>query len=183
MLRIIAGNKKRKKLLAPDFDVSRPTKDRIKEAVFSIIQFDLKDAVFLDLFAGSGQMGIEALSRGAKKAFFVDENRSAIKIIEKNLRSCGFKNSDFAYVFCNSAENFLKNICIKFDIAFIDPPYKNKFEEKNLLELDKKMNPKSIIICETDSHEKLPSSFANFYFKKNYIYSKTRIIVYKNCLE
>ena len=109
---------------------TRPTADRVKEAMFSIIQFDIPGTKVLDLFGGSGQLGIEALSRDAKTAVFVDEREDACKLIRENLKRTKLENN--ARVICSDYANFLKNCTEKFDIIFLDPPYAEKFLENSL---------------------------------------------------
>lgn len=132
-LRIISGSKRGMTLQTPDGLGTRPTSDRIKETLFNMISFDIPDCRFLDLFSGSGQMGIEALSRGASEAVFVEKDKSAISCIENNLSKAKFTDEATLYkedVF--SALNKL-NGSDKFDFVFMDPPY-NKLIEKQVLE-------------------------------------------------
>ena len=124
-MRVIAGTKRRMSLKTPEGLDTRPTQDRIKETLFNILQFDLSDKDILDLFAGSGALGIEALSRGAKRAVFCDCQKEALSCIEENLTKCQLKDSalvlpgDF-----NSAINSLSGRDYHFGIVFMDPPYK-----------------------------------------------------------
>ena len=123
-MRVIAGEKRHLLLKTIDSGAVRPTTDKIKETLFNIIQFKLKNIVFLDLFAGSGAIGIEALSRGAKKAYFVDNNKAAINIINENLNNT--KLLDKSVVLYKDAKNaisYLNEINEKVDILFMDPPY------------------------------------------------------------
>ena len=123
-MRVIAGEKRHLLLKTVDSEAVRPTTDKIKETLFNIIQFKLKDVVFVDLFAGSGAIGIEALSRGAKKAYFVDNNKSAIKVINDNLYNT--KLLDKSVVLYKDAKNalqYLEENNEKVDIIFMDPPY------------------------------------------------------------
>ena len=129
-MRVIAGDKKGRKLIAPDGLSTRPTSDKVKEALFSIIQFDLPDAEFLDLFSGSGQMGIEALSRGAKYAVFVDSGKKACDCIRQNLAATGLLGC--GEVNMRNAQDYLISCRRKFDIVFMDPPYHSKLNEDML---------------------------------------------------
>ena len=132
-MRIISGNKRGMLLDTPEGIGTRPTSDRIKETLFNMIAFDLSDCIFLDLFSGSGQIGIEALSRGAKKAVFVENNKDAIRCIEKNIEKAGFNNNSRLYKLdVISALNSLED-SQRFDFVFMDPPY-NKLIEKQVLE-------------------------------------------------
>ncbi len=144
-LRIISGSKRGMNLQTPDGLGTRPTSDRIKETLFNMISFDIPDCRFLDLFSGSGQMGIEALSRGASEAVFVEKDKSAISCIENNLSKAKFTDEATLYkedVF--SALNKL-NGSEEFDFVFMDPPY-NKLIEKQVLE---SLANKSYISSET----------------------------------
>ena len=123
MLRIITGSAKGKKLITLEGEATRPTSERIKEAIFSSIQFDVSDRRVLDLFAGSGQMGLEALSRGAESVTFVDSEREAMEIVKKNAKTTGFfENCRYAV---SDWRNFLRKASGRdtYDLVFIDPPY------------------------------------------------------------
>ena len=151
-LRVISGKYKGKNLIGFNIDGTRPTMDRVKESLFGIIQNKIKDSVVLDLFAGSGSLGIEAISNGASEAYFIDNNIELINIIKKNTSDMKEKihimRSDYKTVL-----ELLKNSNMKFDIIFLDPPYKlnlindclNKINEYNLL------NKNGIIVCEYET--------------------------------
>ena len=146
-MRVISGKYKGKKLLY-EIEGTRPTMDRIKESLFAMLQNYIKDSIVLDLFAGSGSLGIEALSNGAKKCYFVDNNIKAIKIIEKNL-----ENISDSIVINNDCFKALKDFNFKFDVVFLDPPYHNGMYEKvikKIIELDL-LNKEGIIVCESDT--------------------------------
>ncbi len=123
MIRIITGSAKGKKLLSPEGESTRPTSDRIKGAMFSSIQFDIENRRVLDLFAGTGQLGLEALSRGAESCTFVEMDRDVMEIIKKNARATGF------FEVCRYAVSDWRNFIRKaagrdvYDLVFIDPPY------------------------------------------------------------
>ena len=144
-MRVITGTAKGRRLKTlPGLDV-RPTIEGVKEAIFSIVQFEIEDAVVLDLFSGSGQLGIEALSRGAKKVVFVDNAAESVKIIKDNLKHTGLEANA---VVCNMANNaFLRSTKEKFDIAILDPPYNHKLIHKSMPQLVEKMSESGIIIC------------------------------------
>ena len=151
-MRVIAGEKRHLLLKTVDSDAVRPTTDKIKETLFNIIQFKLKDVVFVDLFAGSGAIGIEALSRGAKKAYFVDNNKNAINIINENLNTT--KLLDKSVVLYKDAKNaliYLEEINENIDIIFMDPPYNKDlyFDCFKILNSTKIINNNTIIILET----------------------------------
>lgn len=116
-MRVISGSARGRKLKSPENYDIRPTTDKVKESVFNIIQFDIEGRRVLDLFAGTGQLGIECLSRGAAEAVFVDGSRESVKIVKENLKSCGMS----APVFQEDALSFLRRAG-KFDLIFVDPP-------------------------------------------------------------
>lgn len=158
-MRIISGKYRGKKLKEFNLDSTRPTTDRVKESIFNLIQFEVLDSVVLDLFAGTGALGIEAISRGAKLTHMVDLNKDAVKIVKSNLNGI-----DGEYqVFNASYENYLNTANIKFDLVFLDPPYKSNFGIKaiDLLVSKNLLNKNAIIIFETseDMEFSFPSCF------------------------
>lgn len=155
----------------------RPTIEGVKEAIFSIVQFDVEGAVVLDLFAGSGQLGIEALSRGAKKAVFVDNSPESIKIIKENLKHTQLEKNA---VVINSANNaFLRSTRDTFDIAILDPPYNHKLIHKSLPQLVEKMSECGIIICEHERETTLPERFGEFAVSKIHRHGRANLTVYR----
>lgn len=150
-MRVISGKYKGKNLVGFNIDGTRPTMDRVKESLFGIIQNYINNSIILDLFAGSGSLGIEALSNGAKKCYFFDNNIELINIIKKN--TVGIDNVSIMKSDYKSALELMKNSNIKFDIIFLDPPYKlnlisdclNKIYDYNLLNKD------GIIVCEYEN--------------------------------
>lgn len=176
-MRVISGKYKGKNLIGFDIDGTRPTMDRVKESVFGIIQNKIKDSIVLDLFAGSGSLGIEALSNGASECYFFDNNIELINIIKKNtigISGTHIMKSDYK----NSLE-LLKNSNIKFDIIFLDPPYKlnlifdclKKIVDYNLL------NDDGYIICEYETEEFNNESLELIKDKK---YGSKKVRIYKN---
>ena len=177
-MRVISGFLKGKKLKTLDSYAVRPTTDKVKESLFNIIQFEIYDKVFLDLFSGSGQVGIEALSRGAKKAFFVDKSHNSLRVIKYNLKNTDLLKS--ATVINSDSINFLNKTNDKFDIAFLDPPYKTGALQKALNCIFKVMNEDGIIVCENPINEPLPEILiGSFYIKKIYKYGKIKITIYR----
>lgn len=152
-MRVISGTARGKKLSSLEGLETRPTLDRVKEALFNIIQFDIRDANILDLFSGSGALAIEALSRGASSAILCDRSTNAIRIINKNLEDTRLKdkaeviNKDYL-----QALSKLKNESEKFDIIFLDPPYKSNYIEKSIESILKYdlLAKDGVIIAETD---------------------------------
>ncbi len=177
-MRVITGSARGRTLeTLPGRDV-RPTVDRVKEAVFSIIQFEIEGRQVLDLFAGSGQLGIEALSRGAKNATFVDRDRTAIDIVTRNLTATNFIRS--ARVVCSDSLSFLMTTADRYDIAFLDPPYATGLLQRALPLVADKMRDGGVIICESPYGEEVPESLDNRYFlNKSYKYGKTAISIYR----
>lgn len=176
-MRVIAGDKKGRRLLAPEGLSTRPTSDKVKEALFSIIQFDLPDAQFLDLFSGSGQMGIEALSRGAKYAVFVDEDKKACDCIKQNLASTGLLGC--SEVNMRSAENYLNSCRRKFDIVFMDPPYKEGLIEPIFEAVTCVTDDFGTIICEIPLGAEIAEEVNGFSLKRRYRYGKTELALFR----
>jgi len=132
-MRVIAGSAKGTKLIAPNGTETRPTVDRIKETIFNIIAPMIYDSAFLDLFSGTGAIGIEALSRGAKYAVFVENNKDCIVIMSKNLDNAKFV--DRAQIVNATCESAIRNFTLqnkKFDIIFLDPPYNKNCAEQTI---------------------------------------------------
>lgn len=155
-MRVISGKARGTKLSSIESLSTRPTLDRVKESLFNIIQNNLRDAVVLDLFAGSGQLGIEALSRGADKAYLCDINRDAVKMIKQNLEKTKLK--DKAVVINEDYKKALRilNTNEKFDIIFIDPPYKEDIAVDSIIDIihESKLKENGIMIIETDEIER-----------------------------
>ncbi len=175
-MRIISGSSRGRKLKTIDGMDIRPTTDRVKESVFNIIQFDLQDCKFLDLFAGSGQIGLEALSRGARHTVFTDKNRKSVQILKENIAHCGF-GTESRVVFMD-AFNFIKETNEKFDIIYLDPPFEQNIIPKILPLVAEKLNKNGLIICECTSMEILPTQIDNLCLKKEYKYGKIKITVF-----
>lgn len=176
-MRVITGSAKGRRLTTLEGEDIRPTADKVKGAVFNSIQFDIEGRKILDLFAGSGQLGIEALSRGAAKAVFIDLNRAAVKVINDNLEHCRLK--DNASVFNGDAISYLKTTREKFDIVFIDPPYKTHLASEALPLIPGILNDGGIIVCETSPEERLPEKIGDYAITKNDTYSKTMLTIYR----
>lgn len=178
-MRVISGKARGIQLKTPEGSVTRPTADRVKEALFSIIQFDLPGARVLDLFGGTGQLGIEALSRGATFAAFVDEGEAACKLIRDNLKRTGF--SDQAVVSRSDYALYLRKCSDKFNIVFLDPPYSKDFLEKSLkliTEIDI-LQSGGIIVAERPVGKELPWEFPGYSRSRDYKYGKTLLTIYR----
>ncbi len=176
-MRVITGQARGRRLVSPEgYDV-RPTTDKVKESIFNIIQFQIADSVVLDLFAGSGQLGIEALSRGAASAVFVDSSRKSLDVVKKNIEMCRFQSS--ARTFLCEASAFLRSTSEKFDIVFLDPPYHNNLCVTALELLGDAVNDDAIVICETQNDEELPETIGSFTVDRVYSYSSIKLTVYR----
>ena len=178
-MRVISGKARGVTLKTPEGLATRPTADRVKEALFSIIQFDIPGASILDLFGGTGQLGIEALSRGAKSAVFVDERDDACRLIKENLKRTKFE--DLGKVVRSDYLAYLKNTQEKFDIILLDPPYAEIFLENSLkmiTEIDI-LQSSGIIVTERPLGKELPWDFDGFTRSKDYKYGKTLLTLYR----
>ena len=178
-MRVITGKARGVVLKTPDGMKTRPTSDRVKEALFSIIQFDVANARVLDLFAGTGQLGIEALSRDAKSAVFVDSLDSACKLVLDNLKKTKLEN--LARVVRSDYEVFLKNCHEKYDIIFLDPPYAEKFLENalNLITEIDILQSGGIIVTERPAGKELLLEFSGYSRSKDYKYSSTVLTIFR----
>ena len=177
-MRVITGTARGRKLETLKGDDVRPTTDKIKESIFNIIQFNIEGRKFLDLFAGSGQMGIEALSRGAEKAVFVDKSKQAYNIIVKNLNYT--KLNDNAQILNMDSISYLYQCNMKFDIAFLDPPYRTGILQEALKKIADIVNIGGVILCENPYEEEVPEYVGDFRIKKQYKYGKIKITVYSH---
>ncbi len=175
-MRVITGSARGRKLEQLTGEDVRPTTDRVKEAVFSIIQFNVEGRRFLDLFAGSGQMGIEALSRGAREAVFVDNRRESIEIVKRNLKTT--KLDANAKVVPMDSNSYLNVSSEKFDFVFLDPPYGTGLLQSALSKVEKVMNKGGMVICESPYTEELPSALDEFVKYREYKYGKIKITTY-----
>lgn len=176
-MRVITGSARGTKLIAPEGFDTRPTSDMAKEAIFSAIQFYLEEACVLDLFAGSGQLGIEALSRGAKYAVFVDSSREALDAIKTNLTKT--KMFSKAKAAAMDFLTFLKHNKENFDIVFADPPYNSGYIPDILKYISDHLNENGMVICETERKEQLPESCGELSIFKTYNCGKAKFTVYK----
>ena len=174
-MRVITGTARGHRLKTPENYDIRPTTDNVKESVFNIIQFDIEGRRVLDLFAGTGQLGIECLSRGAAEAVFIDENTAAVKIVKENLKTCGFT----AAVLQQDALGYLRH-CGKFDLVFVDPPYDSGLYESVLETINSVdiLSDGGIILCESRREQLLPDMRAPYRKKKEYNYGRVKLTVY-----
>ena len=177
-MRVISGSARGRKLKEPAGLDIRPTSDMVKESVFNIIQFDIEGRRVLDLFAGTGQFGIEALSRGAGSVVFVDSDPESVKLIRENVKLCGF--SDSSTIYCRDAIRYIKGD-EKYDLVFIDPPYFTPLAALavgKIIEFDK-LYTNGIIICETRAGSILPEVSPPYFMQKEYKYGSVKITRYE----
>jgi 16S rRNA (guanine(966)-N(2))-methyltransferase RsmD len=185
-MRVVSGNCKGRPLKAVPGNTTRPTTDKVKEALFNMIGPYFNGGMGLDLFAGSGGLGIEGLSRGLEKVIFVDREAKAIQVIHENIKACHF--ADKAEVYRNDADRALKALHkreIRFDYIFLDPPYKKqqlvnlieKMEEKQLV------NTSGIIVCEHSFDVELPQTIGVFSQLKHETYGIIAITIYSRVSE
>ncbi len=176
-MRVISGNARGRKLSLPETGAVRPTTDMVKESLFNIIQFDIEGRSVLDLFAGTGQLGIEALSRGAKNAVFIDQSDRALKLVRANLKNTQL--AERAEVYKEDALTFLRR-GRTFDLIFLDPPYETPLIEKALKTINEFdiLNENGIIICETKADKPLPDVTFPYQKGREYRYGRIRISLY-----
>ena len=178
-MRVITGRARGVILKTPEGDLTRPTTDRVKEALFSIVQFELPGAAVLDLFGGTGQLGIEAISRGAQSAVFVDAREDACKLIRENLRRTKFEKE--GKVVRADYMDYLKRCKEKFSLILLDPPYSEVFLENSLkmiTEIDI-LKSGGIIVAERPVGKDLPWDFPGYTRSKDYKYGKILLTLYR----
>lgn len=177
-MRVITGTARGRKLKElPGLD-TRPTTDKVKESIFNIVQFDVEGRRVLDLFAGTGQLGIEALSRGADQCVFVDASRDAAKIVRENVALTGFE--DRGRVVQGDALSFLTTSREKFGLAFLDPPYAAELLDRALEQMAAIdiMSENGIIVCESALERVLPDLPAPYEKGREYRYGKIKLTLY-----
>ena len=178
-MRVITGKARGVVLKTPNGMATRPTSDRVKEALFNIIQFDVPAARVLDLFGGTGQLGIEALSREAKSAVFVDEREDACRLIKENLKRT--KLEQYGRVIRADYMAYLRTCKEKFDIILLDPPYAEVFLEnalKTITEIDI-LQTGGIIVAERPNGKELLLDFPGYSRSRDYKYGNTLITIYR----
>ncbi|MCF0136864.1 MAG: 16S rRNA (guanine(966)-N(2))-methyltransferase RsmD [Oscillospiraceae bacterium] len=174
-MRVITGKARGRKLREPaNYDI-RPTTDNVKESIFNIIQFDIEGRRALDLFAGTGQLGIECISRGAKEVTFVDQSRDAVALVKTNLKICGFE----ARVVNDDSIAFLKRGG-SYDLIILDPPYASELLDKSLEIINSVdiLSEGGIIICESGREKPMPDMKPPYKCNKEYVYGKVKLTTY-----
>lgn len=177
-MRVITGTARGRRLNELKGMETRPTTDKVKESIFNCIQFDVEDARVLDLFAGTGQLGIEALSRGAQSAVFVDKRTDAAKLVRDNLALCQL--SDRAQVICGDSIGYLSSLRTRFDIIFLDPPYADDLLERAIAHIARFdiLSPHGIIVAESPMDKALPALEAPYGIYREYRYGKIKVTIY-----
>ncbi len=178
-MRVITGTARGRKLGELKGRETRPTTGKVKEGVFSALQFDIEGRRVLDLFAGTGQMGIEALSRGAQSCTFVDRRKDAVQLVRDNLAVCGF--TDRAQVVCADAMGYLTTLRAQYDLIFLDPPYQDEALEHAIAHIARFdiLAPHGIIVAECPVEKKLPALSAPYGIYREYRYGKIKVTVYR----
>ena len=178
-MRVITGSARGCRLKELEGMETRPTTDRVKEGLFNIIQFDIEGRKILDLFAGTGQLGIECLSRGATSAVFVDRRPDAVKLIKDNLKVTSL--TEKGRVVSGDSMEFLKSIREKFDIIFLDPPYEAGVLEPAIAHIAKFdiLAPHGIIVAEHPANKALPALNAPYRLHRTYRYGKIALTIYR----
>lgn len=179
-MRIIAGNFRGRKIAAPSGFSVRPTFDKVREALFSILMDDIYEATVLDLFAGSGSLGLEALSRGAKMVYFCDKSKESLKFINENIKVC--KVSDRSKVFAGDFRTCISRIKEEINVVFLDPPYGEGLTLKAMEIISEEgiLSEDGIICCELGKYEELPDDIGRFTLVKEKRYGNTFLKFYKN---
>jgi len=178
-MRVITGTARGRKMKTLEGLDTRPTTDRIKESIFNIVQFDVEGRRVLDLFAGSGQMAIEAVSRGAASAVAIDSASAAISVIRENVKACDF--TEQIKVVQADFKSFLKSNPGQFDLIFLDPPYRNEMinEALELIRQIDILSEGGIIVCETERDKRLVDVSEPYEKGREYLYGKSKITIYR----
>ena len=176
-MRVITGSARGMVLRTLEGESVRPTTDKVKEAVFSAIQFEIEGRRVLDLFAGSGQLGIEALSRDAESCVFVDADKSAVRIVKENLEKT--KLAFKATVMQTDSLAFLGMTDRVFDLAFLDPPFGTELLQKALAKVEPHIEQGGIFVCEHPFGEDMPDVQGDLEKQREYKYSKTAVTIYR----
>lgn len=177
-MRIITGKAKGCRLETPAGLDTRPTVERVKEGLFSAISFEVEGRRVLDLFAGSGQMGLEALSRGAASCVFVDRSRDAVQVVRRNIAAS--RLTDGATVLCADSLTYLNQCTERFDLVFLDPPYEAALFQPCLERLSTLVTVGGAVMCESDRDTVLPETVGDLYLDRMYRYGRVVIRLYRH---
>lgn len=178
-MRVAGGELKGKKLMAPADNLIRPTSDKVKEAIFNMLMWDVDESVCLDLFCGTGSLGIEAISRGAKYCYFCDSSKTSLSLTRENINACGI--ADRAELVAGDFKKALLTIGRKIDIALLDPPYNKGLltQAVELIAENDVLNDEGIIVAEHDKAEILPDVLCGFEKIKEKRYGIIVVTIYK----
>ena len=179
-MRVITGEFKGRKLETPIGDEIRPTSDKVKESIFNLLMNDTYDRVFCDLFCGTGSLGIEALSRGASRCYFIDHSRDSIRITNHNIRSCGAE--DRAIVLTGEYDRSLARIHEKVDVFLLDPPYHEGLYENCLRRIDELdlLSMEGIIIAEHGTRDSVPEEAGSLVKVRERRYGRIMLSIYRH---
>ena len=180
-MKVISGSLKGRNIKGYNIEGTRPTMDRVRESIFGTIQNYVKDSIVLDLFAGSGSLGIEALSNGARYCYFVDNNKEVIKVLKDNISTFNItKTSNIIQEDYKQALNHFKDKNIKFDLIFLDPPYKYQVIEEiiNYITEYDLLSKNGLIICEFQL-DKLQEKYEDLTLIKSKKYSDKYVYIFK----
>lgn len=177
-MRVITGSARGRRLKELEGMETRPTTDRVKEGLFNVLQFDIEGRRVLDLFAGTGQLGIECLSRGAASAVFVDRRPDAVQLTRENLKLCGL--TDRARVVAGDSMEFLKSAREKFDLVFLDPPYQAELLEAAIAHIARHdlLAPHGLMAAEHPVDKTLLALSAPYRMGRTYRYGKIAVTIY-----
>lgn len=181
-MRIITGTARGCRLETIKGEDTRPTLGKVKEGIFSALQFEIEGRQVADTFAGSGQMGLEALSRGAGGCVFIDSNPEAVAVIKRNLNAAARRDSSIqknAQIINADSLSYLARSKDRYDIAFIDPPYSSGLLKPALSAVESHMNRGGVIVCETDGREEMPEKIGDFSLYRAYKYGSVRVFIYR----
>ena len=179
-MRVITGEYKGRKLEAPIGDDIRPTSDKVKESIFNLLMNETYDRVFCDLFCGTGSLGIEALSRGAARCYFIDRSRESIRLTIHNLKICGAE--DRAIVLTGEYDRQLARIHEKVDVFLLDPPYHDGLYDNCLRRIDELdlLSKEGIIIAEHGSRDPVPEEAGNLIRVRQRRYGRIMLSIYRH---
>ena len=178
-MRVISGTARGRKLKELQGMETRPTTDKVKESLFNIIQFEIEGRRVLDLFGGTGQLGVEALSRGAERCTFVDQRREAVSLIRENLKLCGL--SERSRVVQGEALSFLASCGEKFDVILLDPPYEGELLSRAIEAITRFdiLSEHGIMVCESAADRLLPQVAPPYEQGREYRYGKIKLTVFR----
>ncbi len=178
-MRIIAGEYKGRRITTPEDTSVRPTTGKVKEAIFAMLMNDIYDAVTVDLFAGTGSLGLEALSRGARKCYFGDNSRDSLRLIRENIAHC--KAEEKSVIIAGSYEKVLDRISEKADIFLLDPPYKEGLMLKCLQRIDELdiLAEDGVIVAEHGGYEDMPEAIGSIIRVKDKRYGTVNVTIYR----